>query len=391
MLLLDLIFSLLFLMMTFNLKNLYAFNAAEKKMINWVFVFHTAVCFAATPILLYGGDARHYWMYPKTEPFEVIWGLVVETPRPSQIMFLLNYFPSNVLNLSFLPGMLLYSLLGFWAFLLIMLIVKSFIPDLSKLNDITLARFPIYPYIFLLPNMHFWSVGIGKDSLLFFSVSIILYSLMNVRKRWLGLMIGVAIGYYLRPHVLLFLAAGYGLAMILSAKLSLFQKIAFAAVGSAIFFPLLNNVLEFAKIEAFTTEHIEDFSSGKSSALSKAGSGVDFSNYPYIAKVMTFVFRPFFFDINGIPAFIASVENLIQLLLFYFFFKNRSLPFIFKSNIIIRASFFYFVIGALAFAPVMSNLGIIIREKNMLMPAFLIFVLASVKYKQITLNNNGQN
>src|SRR5690606_11798572 len=140
--------------------------------------------------------------------------------------------------------------------------------------------------------------GIGKDSLLFFSISIILYSLMNVRKRWLGLIIGVAIGYYLRPHVLLFLAAGYGLAMILSGKLSLFQKIACAAVGSALFLPLLANVLEFAKIEAFTTEHIEDFSSGKSTALAKAGSGIDFSEYPYPLKVLTFVFRPFFFDIN---------------------------------------------------------------------------------------------
>lgn len=389
MLLLDIIFSLVFLIITYYIKDGYDFSVAEKKMINWIFVFHTIVCLAATPILFYGGDANHYWLFPKQQTLTVIWEMVVNNPRPSQIMFLICWFPSNFLSLSFLPGMLLFSLLGFWGFIFIMQTVKSFIPDLMELTKVKLAGVPIFPVIFLLPNMHFWSVGVGKDTLLFFSVSIIIYALLNLKKRWLHLLIGILVGYYLRPHVLLFLAAGYGVSFILSGKLNLFQKIAFAAVGSVIFFPLLSNVLEFAKIDQFTTEHLDDFSSSKSSALSKAGSGIDFTDYPYPLKVLTFIFRPFFFDINGIPAFIASVENLIQLLLFYFFLKNKSVKFVFKSNVVIRTCFFYFIIGALAFAPVMSNLGIIIREKNMLMPAFLIFILASVKFKLITNKNNG--
>src|SRR5690606_39958713 len=106
MLLLDVIFSALFLLMTFNLKNLYSINAAEKKMINWVFIFHTVVCLAATPILFYGGDAKHYWMFPKTQTFEYIWTLLLQLPRPSQVMFFLCYFPSNYLGLSFFSGML---------------------------------------------------------------------------------------------------------------------------------------------------------------------------------------------------------------------------------------------------------------------------------------------
>lgn len=391
MLIIDILFSVIFLVLTYNLKNLYEFTDDERKMINWIFLFHTIVCFAATPILFYGGDAKHYWMYPKTETFATIWNLVVETPRPSQIMFLICYFPSNFLNLSFLTGMLLFSLFGFWAFLFIILTIKSFIPNLMELRHVTIFRISILPYMFLLPNMHFWSVGIGKDTLLFFSISLIIYSLIYFRKRWMGIIIGTVIGYYLRPHVLLFLAAGYGFAFILSTKLSLFQKIAFAIISSIIFFPLLNYVLEFAQIEELSTEHIENFSTGKSAALSVAGSGIDFSNYPYPLKVLTFIFRPLFFDINGVPAFIASAENLIQLFLFIFFFRNKSIKFIFKANIIIRTSFFYFVIGALAFAPVMSNLGIIIREKNMLMPAFIIFILASVKYKLMTIQNNGRN
>lgn len=385
---LDIFFTLVFLFIGFNLKNLYNFNQEEKKILNTIFIYHIIVCLASLPIFD-KNDGFYYWMAPKQMEWMDIWLTVVENPKPTQIMYLLNFFPSNVLQLSFPVGMIMYSILGYWAFIFIILTVKTFIPDLTELKQVKVFGFSIFPYIFLLPNMHFWSVAVGKDTLLFFSVSIIIYSLFNLKRRWFGAFVAIIIGYYLRPHVLLFLTAGYGAAYILSSKFSLFQKIAFAAVGSLIFFPLLSSVLDFTKIDQLTTDQLENFSTSRSSALSKAGSGVDFSGYPYPLKVLTFIFRPFFFDINGIPAFIASLENLIQLLLFYFFFKNKSIKFVFKANVVIRTCFFYFVIGALAFAPVMSNLGIIIREKNMLMPAFLIFILASVKYKLITTTSNG--
>ena len=382
----DIVFTLFFLLIGFNIKNLYNFSQEEKKLLTVLFIFHVLVCVAY--IFIFGKvDGFFYWMAPKQMEWMDLWSRVVDNPKPTQIMYLINFFPSNILQLSFPVGMFLYSVVGFWAFIFILLTIKSFIRNLSELHQVTLLGIPLFPYIFLLPNMHFWSVAVGKDTLLFFSIAVIIYGLCNVRKRWFGILIGVSIAYFLRPHILLFLAAGYGMAFLFSTKLNLFQKIAYAAVGAIIFFPLLANVLEFAKIEAFTTEHLDDFSSSKSSALSKAGSGVDFTNYPYPLKVLTFLFRPFFFDINGVPAFIASVENLIQVFLLVFFFKNKSVKFILKSHIVIRTCFFYFMIGALAFAPVMSNLGIIIREKNMLMPAFLIFILASVKFKMINHGN----
>lgn len=377
----DIIFSLIFLFLTFNLKNLYPFTAYENRILNWVFFYHTVVCLAATPILFTGGDAGHYWSFPKTLNFEALYKLVAGNPSPSNVMFIINYFPSHILDLSFFPGMLMYSLFGFWGFILIIMTIKSFLSSLEELKDVTLLGVGILPFIFMLPNMHFWSVGIGKDTILFFSISLLLYSFVNIKKRWLGVIIAAILSYYIRPHVLLFIAAGYGMAFIFSSKLNLFQKIAFAGFASLLFFPLLNDVLEFAKIEEVSTEHLESFSTSKATSLAKAGSGIDFSGYPYPLKVLTFAFRPFFFDINGVPAFIASIENLIQLILLIFFFKNKSIEFVFKANIVIRAAFFYFVIGVLAFAPVMSNLGIIIREKNMLMPAFLIFIVGSIKYK----------
>lgn len=379
----DILFIPFLLVITFNLKNLFRFNAGEKKLITIIFLFHTAVCLAATPILFYGGDANHYWHAPKQMSFQYVWELVNDNPRPTQVMFFINQFFTNTLGMSFLSGMFLYSMLGMLSFLFILKSVKEFIPRLDSLKTTKVFGMPIYPYIFLLPNMHFWSVGVGKDTLLVLAVSLFIYSVFNLKKRFFALIISVLIAYFIRPHILLFLVAGFALAYVMSRRFPFYQKVLFSGIMLIAFLPLLNTVLEFAKIDQFSTEHIDSFTASKSKALSVAGSGVDLSSYPYPLKVLTFLFRPLFFDVNGIPAVIASVENLIQIFLLIFFFKNKGWYFILRSHYIIRGCFFYYIIGALAFAPIMSNLGIIIREKNMMMPAFLLFILGSIHFKKI--------
>src|SRR5690606_3186962 len=104
----DILFIPFLLIITFNLKNLFRFNAEEKKLITIIVLFHTAVCIAAAPILFYGGDANHYWQGPKQMTFQYVWDLVNENPRPTQVMFFINHFFSHTLGMSFLSGMFLY-------------------------------------------------------------------------------------------------------------------------------------------------------------------------------------------------------------------------------------------------------------------------------------------
>lgn len=382
MIILDILFSLIFLFLSYSIRNFYSFNNAEKKLLFLIFIYHTAVCFAATPILFSGGDARGYWMIPKLVSFDDLWASVVAIPRPTQIMHLINYFFSNTLGLSFLTGMLMYSFLGMWSFVLILKVIKTFVSDIRVFRGVKVFGVSIYPLVFLLPNMHFWSVGIGKDTLLFFAVSLFIYSLLDVRKRFLGMLLAVVISYFIRPHVLLFLVAGFAIPYVFSPRFNFLQKLALSGVMLAAFFPLLNSVLAFARIDELSVEHMTSFNENKAAALSVAGSGVDISSLPYPLKILSFMFRPLFFDAHNTLAVVASIENLIQILLVLFILKNRFLLLIRKMHFIIKGCFFYYLIGVIAFAPIMSNLGIIIREKNMVMPAFLIFVLISVHYSR---------
>src|SRR5690606_19397743 len=117
----------------------------------------------------------------------------------------------------------------------------------------------------------------------------------------------------------------------------------------------------------------ENFSEERGGELSKSGSGVNMAAYPLPLKLFTFWFRPLFFDAPGILGLIVSVENLIYLLLFLKILKKDFIKFIRKSPISVKMSLTVFFLSSFAMTFVMTNLGIIMRQKSMVM-YFLFFV-----------------
>ena len=130
----------------------------------------------------------------------------------------------------------------------------------------------------------------------------------------------------------------------------------------------------------------ENFADDRAGGLSDSGSGVDIANYPFPLKLFTFWFRPLFFDAPGILGLIVSVENLIYLLLFVKILKKDFIIFLKKSPVSVKMSLVVFLLSSFALTFVMSNLGIIMRQKSMVM-YFLFFViyyyLAQKKYDRI--------
>jgi hypothetical protein len=110
------------------------------------------------------------------------------------------------------------------------------------------------------------------------------------------------------------------------------------------------------------------------------------SSYPLPFKLFTLWFRPLFIDAPNILGLITSVENLLYLLLFFKIWKKDFVKFIIKSPAMVKMSLVIFFTTSLAMTFVMSNLGIIMRQKTMVM-YFLFFViyyyLAQKKYDRI--------
>ena len=98
------------------------------------------------------------------------------------------------------------------------------------------------------------------------------------------------------------------------------------------------------------------------------------AGYSLPEKFFTFWFRPLFFDSPSILGIIVSAENLVYLLLFLKIVKIDFLKFLKNAPINVRMSLVLFLITSFAMTFVMSNLGIIIRQKSMVM-YFLFFVI----------------
>ncbi len=380
---------ILIFLVGFNLTGFFKeLSSYDRSFLKKLFFYHLAIAILFHFYIVFsGGDAQHYWNTPKITTFNDVFELAKQG-NASGVLFLLNYFPSKVLDLSFFTGNMLYALLGYLGFIYFYLIGKNLIGTNRLTFTIKLFKVPIYPWIFFLPNLHFWSSGIGKDSILFFCIALFIYSLFNIKQRALGLIISLLVSFAIRPHITMFLIVAFSAGYVLDGSLKAYQKffiLALFVVGMALSYQY---VLQFVQLESFETSTIEEYAATKASKLNKvgSGSGVEISGYSFPAKVFTFLYRPLFFDINGVMAILASLENFILLLLTIKFLRNKPLKAFKNANFILKGMLFFFLLGTLSFSLILGNLGIMLRQKNMFIPVILIvgiWIVINNKQKQL--------
>ncbi|MBI6117337.1 hypothetical protein I6U49_11370 [Salegentibacter sp. F63223] len=290
----------------------------------------------------------------------------------------------NVLGFSYEMMMVLFAWFGYIGFVYAYLFFRENIPIKIKIFNIDFLTL-----ILFLPNMHFWTASLGKGAPIFMSLMMFAYAIKDPKTRWGTLLIGSLITYYIRPHVFLFVAAGTVLGFMTGKEKIAFWKkmlVYIGMIGGLLM--VQDTILGMAGLNESENlvEGFDQFSTERGAELSKSGSGVDMANYPLPVKLFTFWFRPLFFDAPGVLGLIVSVENLIYLLLFFKILKGDFIKFLKKSPISVKMSLTTFFLASLAMAFVMSNLGIIMRQKSMVM-YFLFFViyyyLAQKKYDGI--------
>lgn len=324
------------------------------------------------------GDAIGYWRVPKAYTFETFKEGLFDG-EGTMFMYAFNFIFSNLLNMSYLSNTLVFSLFGFMGMTFFYMVVVKTVPYNKRLYG-----YILFPALFFLPNLHFWSAGVGKDTTLFLCIGMFTYGVMKPVLRSPLLVLSILLSLALRPHIVLFLMVGFGLAYILGGKISVFQRVAFSTVLLGIGLAILPSVLEFAKIEDASAESFDKFAEAKVSVLSRGhtGSAVDVTSYPFPLKVLTFWFRPFFFDVRNINGLIASLENLVLVIVFIKAMRSKPLPAFKAAPFVIKGLVFFLIVGTLAFSQSLGNVGIMIRMRNMFLPGFLIFILWVFSYEQ---------
>lgn len=291
----------------------------------------------------------------------------------------------NYLNFSYESIMFLFSWFGYLGFVYAYLFFRENIPIKIKV----FKNLDFLILLLFLPNMHFWTASLGKGAPIFLGLMMFAYAIGKAKSRLVTLILGAILIYFIRPHVFLFIAVGTMLGyMTGSEKISFGRKIFIYGAMIGGLYLAQDQILGVANLQGSENlvEDFENFSDERSEDLSYSGSGVDMASYPLPLKLFTFWFRPLFFDAPGILGLIVSTENLIYLLLFFKILHKNFYQFIKKSPIVVKMSLTVFLLSSLAMTFVMSNLGIIMRQKSMVM-YFLFFViyyyLAQKKYNRI--------
>lgn len=325
-----------------------------------------------------GGDAWAYWRSSKAMNIEEFWEYLL-LHKGTYFMYALNYFPANVMGMSFLSNTILFSLFGFAGILFFYIVLRD------SLNfNIKIAGFKLFPAVLFLPNLHFWSSGVGKDTIIFFSVGLMSFALQNISKRIHLLCISLFLTFMIRPHIFLFLLTSFGIAFLINGKTRIRNKFIVSIASGILLVLLAPIVIEYVKIDSLSFDTINSRSEIQAGHLSEenVGSRIDIAALSYPAKVLTFLYRPFFFDAKGLIPLIISFENLIVLILSIKVLMTSPVKTFRNAPAILKGLLLFMILGAAIFSLSLSNLGIIIRMKNMFMPGFLAYLVWSLSHNQ---------
>lgn len=373
----DILFCILFFVLGFFFINGFKDRLSEEDIITLRKLYLYHIVFGIYYCFFLQGDAIGHWRQAKLLNYDdFIYCLTEE--QGTYFIHAFNYIPANVFGLSYFTGTMMYNFLGFIGLTYFYIIAKEQVPYNTRF-----IGYYLFPALFYLPNLHFWSCAVGKDTLLFFCIALFMYGILQPFKRIPMLILALLLSYFIRPHISFFLLISFGIVYLTNSKMSIFNRVLFFGLTISIGIAILPSVMEFAKIEESTIESFENFSKVKSTELSRSnvGSAIDISSYPFPLKVFTFLYRPFFFDINGIPAIIASFENLLLLLLSIKVLQNKPIQTFRKAPVVIQGMVFFLLVGTIAFCQSLGNLGIMIRMRNMFLPGLLIFILWSFSYR----------
>ncbi len=361
----------------FYILNQYIFARMEKKydffsrrLMNILSVYHLAFTAIYYSYALFNpSDSKRYFRVVEKTDHNWFYFFQTETHFIDFMSFpFIKYF-----GFSYEMMMITFAWLGFLGFVFAYIFFKENISLKIKI----FKKIDFLLLILFLPNMHFWTASLGKGAPIFLGLMLFAYSLKKPTLRWGTLLAGSLLIFAIRPHMLLMVTMG-AVAGIMMCKdrVNWKKKAAFIAAVSAGILIFQEPILKVVNLNN-STNLIGDFlkfTQHRAEELANSESGVNMGGYSLPEKFFTFWFRPLFFDAPGFFGIIISIENLIYILIFGKVFRLSFLKFLKQAPTRVKTSLALFLITSFAMTFIMSNLGIIIRQKSMIM-YFMFFVI----------------
>ena len=319
-------------------------------------LLHFIITFASYGFILGSvADAKHYY----SESMSITdWGLSYLSNGTSFIIFL-NYMLVQWFHLSFLGCFLVFSFISYLGCL------KLF----EVIIDLTDRNYNITYLLLLLIGTHFWTVSLGKDSLMFYSMCCLCYNIYFDKPKSHYILPLLLVGL-IRLHVLIFVLVGGGVSYVFTnKKIKMQTKFIFVGLVLGALLVLIPFFLKEIAVTNFSD--IEGKLQNSMNANLEGGAGVDMKDSNLIVKWFSYMFRPFIFEARNPMFLVSALENLVWLYIFFIIIKGLFFDKI-KTNYILWSYIGIILACTLPLAYTLANFGISMRQKIMIFPSFLI-------------------
>lgn len=315
--------------------------------------------------LINGADAVVYYYNSLGENFKFYPG--------SPFIYYLSSIFSRGLDANYLNVTLVYNLFGILGLIFLYLSIKKYLERLYWL----------WGCLLFIPSMSFWSAGLGKDAISFFSVCLFLYTITTNKKIYILLPISFFFMFMVRPHIALMIIVSFILYFILKSRVHILFKITTLPIIVAGIILSSSFVQQYVGLEEASLDSVSSYVDQRQGYNQSGGSSIDLQSMSYPMQLFTYIFRPLPFDAHSALALFTSIENTLLLILFlYVLFKNK-----FRLHYFIEGENTWLLIYAFLTCSMLAittaNLGIATRQKWMFMPIFLyLLIYAFYQYKQ---------
>ncbi len=273
---------------------------------------------------------------------------------------------------TFLDYFILFQAMGFWGLLFVLRAFDDIHKELGQSQN-------KYVYLLLfLPGLHFWTSAIGKDAPIFLGVAMCTWAVFRLQRRYLAFAAGVTISLLVRPHIALIALIALALTVLVARKTSLLSRAALLAValgGIASVAGLVEN--SFYGLNISNTDSVSEFLETKSSVSEESGGDINIIGAAFPVKLISLLFRPFFIDATGPLGYVASLENVVLLVVIgILILRFGTALAVARAALFARFAVLFFILLTMLLAMVTYNVGLGLRQKMMMMPALLVFFAA---------------
>jgi hypothetical protein len=271
---------------------------------------------------------------------------------------------------TYLDYFLIFQAIGFFGIAILMRIIEEIYRDLG-----IEPSWLIYALLFM-PSLHYWSSALGKDSLFLFAIALSIWASMSIRTRLTGMLIAITILILIRPHIAMVSLAALALTVLRDRQTSVAVRAIFFAASTLGVIYAISIVRTTFNFDITDPNALSDVLSGtgRDALAQSEDAGRTAVNAAYPIRVLSLMFRPFFYDSGGGLGLIVSFENLLFLFMVgALIYHGRTVLRLMKVVPYMKFALLSSVGILLMLSIGYYNVGLGIRQKaTMILPGFFV-------------------